>query len=102
MKNFTLKAIIYVSLGFIGVRTQAQDVLTQHNDLNRTGWNPNETILTQSNVTPTSFGLLYKKTVDDQLFAQPLYVSGVMINGAPRNVVYVATVNTSVYAFDGV
>src|SRR5450631_3666472 len=100
MKNFTLKAIIYVSLGFIGVRTQAQDVLTQHNDLNRTGWNPNETILTQSNVTPTSFGLLYKKVVDDQIYAQPLYVGGVSIGGVAHNIVYVATVNNSVYAFD--
>jgi F5/8 type C domain/Secretion system C-terminal sorting domain len=100
MKNFTLKAIIYVSLSFVGVRTQAQDVLTQHNDLNRTGWNPNETILTQSNVTPTSFGLLYKKMVDDQIYAQPLYVGGVSIGGVSHNIVYVATVNNSVYAFD--
>ncbi len=98
MKNFTLKAIGYVCFCFIGIRTQAQDVLTQHNDLNRTGWNPNETILNQSNVTPTSFGLLYKKGVDDQIYAQPLYVGGVLIGGVAHNIVYVATVNNSVCA----
>src|SRR5450432_208836 len=102
MKKYIFKAILCGCFCFFvtGLRAQV-NVLTQHNDLDRTGWNPNEKILNQSNVTPTSFGLLYKKTVDDQLFAQPLYVSGVMINGAPRNVVYVATVNNSVYAFDG-
>src|SRR5664279_2237730 len=76
------------------------DVLTQHNDNGRTGWNPNETILNPSNVTPTNFGLLYKKTVDDQIYAQPLLVNGVMIGGVPKNVVYVATVNNTIYAFD--
>jgi hypothetical protein len=98
MKNFTLKAIVYVCFCFIGIRTQAQDVLTQPNDLNRTGWNPNETILNQSNVTPTSFGVLYKKSVDDQIYAQPLYVGGVLIGGVAHNIVYVATVNNSVCA----
>ncbi len=34
------------------------------------------------------------------MFAQPLYVAGVAINGAPRNVLYVATMNDKVYAFD--
>src|SRR5450755_2070360 len=101
MKKFLQKAFLVLGFWFIGGRLQAQtDVLTQHNDLNRSGWNSHETILNQSNVTPTSFGLLYKKTVDDQIYAQPLFVSGVMINGAPRNVVLVATVNNSVYAFD--
>ncbi len=100
MKKFTLEALFFTGLFLFSARSQGQDVLTQRNDLNRTGWNPNETILTQSNVTPTSFGLLYKKSVDDQIYAQPLYVQNVIINGAPHNVVYVATVNNSVYAFD--
>src|SRR6476661_5100609 len=55
------------------------DVLQQHNDLDRTGWNPNETILNTTNVTPTNFGLLYKREVDDQIFAQPLIVTGVTV-----------------------
>ena len=39
--------------------------------------------------------------VDDEVYAQPLYLPDVrMPNGETRNVLYVATVNNSVYAFD--
>jgi Malectin domain/Fibronectin type III domain/PQQ enzyme repeat len=75
-------------------------VLTQHNDLNRSGDNLNETVLTPSNVNSTSFGLLQKITVDNQVYAEPLYVAGLSIAGGTHNVVYVATTNNSVYAFD--
>src|SRR5205823_9483655 len=41
------------------------------------------------------------RVVDDEIYAQPLYVDGVNIPGVGvRNVVYVATNNDSVYAFD--
>jgi F5/8 type C domain-containing protein/type IX secretion system substrate protein/fibronectin type III domain protein len=77
------------------------DVLTQHNDLARTGWNNQETILTTSNVNSNSFGFLFARPVDDQLFAQPLIASNVNIPSVGnRNIVYVCTVNNSVYAFD--
>ena len=42
-----------------------QDVLTQHNDLNRTGWNNKETILNKNNVRAGSFGKLFARSVDD-------------------------------------
>jgi hypothetical protein len=76
------------------------DVLTQHNDLGRTGWNSQETILNTSNVNNNSFGLVASRPVDDQIYAQPLVVSGVSIGGGTKNVVYVATVNNSIYAYD--
>jgi hypothetical protein len=38
--------------------------------------------------------------VDGYVFAQPLYVPNVSIGGSTRNVLYVATENDSVYAFD--
>ena len=77
------------------------NVLTQHNDLARTGWNNQETILTTGNVNTNSFGFLFARPVDDQPFAQPLVVSNVNIPSVGnRNVVYVCTVNNSVYAFD--
>ena len=79
-------------------------VLQYHNDLARTGQNLNETVLTPADVNVSSFGKLFSKTVDGQVYAQPLYVSQVNItSGASQgthNVVYVATEGDSLYAFD--
>jgi hypothetical protein len=76
------------------------DVLTQHNDNARTGVNLHETELTPANVNKGQFGMLFKRVVDDQLYTQPLVVTGVKIDGGTHDVVYVTTVNNSVYAFD--
>jgi len=86
----------------LSISSYAQvSVLTQHNDLKRTGWNSAETLLTQTKVGGGSFGLVCKKPVDDQVYAQPLVVSNVTIAGKKHNnVLFVATVNNSVYAFD--
>ncbi|HEX2779342.1 MAG TPA: PQQ-binding-like beta-propeller repeat protein [Gemmatimonadaceae bacterium] len=79
---------------------QSVSVLTQHNDNTRAGWNANETALTTSNVNVQKFGKLFTLSVDDQVYAQPLVVGHVQIGGGERNVVYVATVANTVYAFD--
>jgi hypothetical protein len=76
------------------------NVLTQHNDNARTGANLGETILKPSNVDAKHFGMLFKRVLDDQVYGQPLYVAGVNIGGGTHDVVYVTTVNNSVYAFD--
>ena len=76
------------------------NVLTQHNDNNRDGLNSTETILHPSNVNQSQFGMLFKVAVDDQVYAQPLYLSNLSIAGGTHNVVFVATANNSVYAFD--
>jgi outer membrane protein assembly factor BamB len=75
-------------------------VLTYHNDLSRTGQNLNETILTTANVNSAGFGLLFTMNVDSTVDAQPLYVSALTIGGVSHNVIYTATENDSVYAFD--
>jgi hypothetical protein len=80
---------------------QTVSVLTQHNDNTRSGWNDSETVLTTSNVNVQQFGALFSLIVDDQVYAQPLVVGHVAIGNEYRNVVYVATVNNTVYAFDG-
>lgn len=65
-----------------------------------TAANPRETVLTPAAVK-SGFGKLYSYYVDGAVFAQPLYVPGVPIAGqGTRNVLYVATTNDRVYAFD--
>ncbi len=71
------------------------------NDNFRTGQNLAESILTPSTVTLAQFGLLFTDAIDGVAYAQPLYVPNVSIPGlGTHNVVYVATENDSVYAFD--
>jgi hypothetical protein len=77
------------------------NVVTYHYDNLRTGQNLNETILTPANVNSTTFGKLGAFTVDGLVDAQPLYLSAVAIPSVgTKNVLYVATENDSVYAFD--
>jgi outer membrane protein assembly factor BamB len=77
-----------------------QDVLTYHNDVRRTGQNLQETKLTQKKVKSSTFGKLFTMSVDSKVDGEPLYVSGLKISGKKRNVLYTATENDSVYAFD--
>jgi len=75
-------------------------VLTYHNDNSRTGQNLNESVLSPANVTQSKFGKLFSYPLDGQVFAQPLYVYKVPIDGQNHNVIYVATEHDTVYAFD--
>ena len=82
-------------------RLFSADVLTYHNDNARSGVDSSETILSPANVNASTFGKLGFDPVDGKVDAQPLYVAGVSIPGqGTHNVLYVATENDSVYAFD--
>lgn len=75
-------------------------VLTYHNDNFRTGLNPHEAILTPANVNPKQFGKIGTLSVKGTVDAEPLYVSNLKIDGTAHNVIFVATEDDMVYAFD--
>ena len=76
-------------------------MLMWHGDLAITGQNSKENTLTTANVNQNTFGKLASYPVDDQVFAQPLYVANVPFPGAGQhNAIYVATSSNTVYAFD--
>ena len=83
-----------------GARVVPTSILTWHYDNLRRGANTTEVTLTQANVNYKTFGKLSTKPVDGYVAAQPLYVPNVNIAGQVHNVVFVATLHDSVYAFD--
>jgi uncharacterized repeat protein (TIGR03806 family) len=88
-KSFTTLAVVRIP------------VLTYHYDNMRQGQNTNETLLTTSNVNTINFGKLFTYPVDGYVYAQPLIMTNVNIPGrGVRDVVFVATMHDSIYAFD--
>jgi uncharacterized protein YjdB len=76
------------------------NIPTWHVDNNRSGLNEHETSLTPANVGPSTFGKLFSLPIDGYAYAEPLLISNITVKGAKHNVLYVATENDSVYAFD--
>lgn len=83
-----------------GVNSPPGSVVTWHNDNARTGQFSQESILNQGNVGPSLFGRLFTTPLDGKVEGQPLYVPNLKVGGVTHNVVYVATVKNTVYAFD--
>src|SRR5580704_11110999 len=77
------------------------DVLTAQYDLNRTSSNMQETLLTRANVNSAQFGKLFTRSLDAPFYGSPLIVTNFNVPGVGvRNLVYVATLGNTVYAFD--
>jgi hypothetical protein len=98
MKELLCSALVILSTNHsFGQRS----VLTWNYNNARWGANTQETILTPSNVNTTHFGKLFSQPVDGPVVGQALYLPNVTIpNKGVHNVVYVATMNDTVYAFD--
>jgi hypothetical protein len=75
--------------------------LTWRNDNARSGANSQELALSPATVNSSTFGKLFSCPVDGYIYAQPLYVPNLAIPGnGTHNVIFVATENDSVFAFD--
>ncbi len=92
--NTTQTAVAFLTV------TNYSGTFTMKNDSLRTGQNLNEIALTTGNVNQNQFGKLFTRAVDGNIYAEPLYVPNVATSAGKYNVVYVATENDSVYAFD--
>ena len=96
MRSFRIPLLLIASCLYAQV-----SVLMNRYDPGTTGANPRETILNAANVRVAGFGKLYSYYVDGAVYAQPLYVPALELPGRGRhNVLFVATMNDKVYAFD--
>lgn len=91
------KAVIILSFvsSLLGQTIPTDDV-----DNNRNNWNASETKLTPANVKAGIFGKIGSYTVDGYVYARPLYIPSVVIGGKSHNLLIIATMHCSVYAFD--
>ena len=78
------------------------NVLERSYTKSRTGVNAAETVLAPTNVKAGAnrFHKRFSMKVDGKIEGSPLYASAVAIAGGTHNVVYVATMHNTVYAFD--
>jgi hypothetical protein len=82
--------------------TDLTGVVTQRYDNARDGQNLQEYALNSAVLsTSGAFGKLFACTISDgPVYAEPLYVANLAISGGTHNVVFVATQQNTVYAFD--
>jgi chitodextrinase len=100
----TVSAVSSTNVSITGsattVVTDLTGITTYHNDLARTGQNLHEYALTPATVSGGRFGERWSCPLDGVAYAQPLYMANLSIGGGTHNVLFVATMNDSIYAFD--
>src|ERR1700704_4280490 len=92
-------SLVVIQLMTWAVTGQVNDATHWTND-GHPGVNLTKTTLTPAVVNVTQFGKIYSYPVDGPVYIQPWHVPRVRINGALHDVLYVATVNRTLYAFD--
>jgi large repetitive protein len=110
LKSFVRYFLVpFFSLLPVSTAVAQVDITTWQGNLQHTGLNSNETVLSPGLVgSPGNFGLLYTQQTDGQTYGQPLFMSSATLNTLPgsfpdgkqHNVVYIATQSGSLYAFD--
>jgi hypothetical protein len=96
-----MPAVVAAASSLSPIADAQTPVLQRGYDANVSGATLTETTLNTSNVGPNTFGLRFMLPLDDYVMAQPLYVPDVAIpNQGTHNVLYVATMSDSLYAFD--
>jgi hypothetical protein len=81
--------------------TDCRNVVTQHNNMRRTGAYLHETALTPATVASPNFHRLFERNVNGSPFAQILYVRSVgNTRVGTKNLFFVATSTNDIYAFD--
>jgi outer membrane protein assembly factor BamB len=103
-------SFIMVLLAAWQLPARAGDVLTQHNNNQRTGTELGETILSPKALRAGTFGKLWTLFADGQIVAQPLYIAKLAVDTTSNpdtppvkgtfNTVVIATMHNTVYAYD--
>ena len=94
-------AIVFLAGAAAETGPEKVDVLTNRYDISRSGANLRETTLNTSVVARSRFGKVFEREVDGDIYAQPLVKTNVNVPGVGlRDIVFVATVKNSLYAFD--
>ncbi len=85
-----------------GLPATGTAVTTFQFDLQRTGANRSERVLTPAALMAGRFGRdgAFAPALDGQVYAQPLYLPGLRVHGATHDVLFVATQSNTVYALD--
>ncbi len=100
---FTLGGALVLAYTTISGKAFGQtDVSQRGYDRFRTGVNSSETVLKPANVASTAnqFHKRFLMKVDGKIEGSPLYAAGVTVAGGLHNVIYVATMHNTVFAFD--